>query len=185
MMRSAILTLVALVFTGSVIAQEPNEHLKGFAPFIGTWRYEGPCLEDLPNAKKGTNFVIQFSWRWILNKQVLMEDLRFELEGSEPFVLKALSGWNAADKKIVHGSMDSAGGMALGVVTLDPEAKTSTLTLERVDAEGKKTMLKVAIESTGKDTMKWQTLERSGLEGKSPIYTLKRVKRARGKKAAK
>ena len=40
MMKSAILALVALVFTGTVFGQNPNEHLKGYAPFIGTWRYE-------------------------------------------------------------------------------------------------------------------------------------------------
>ncbi len=58
MTRFAILTVVAAVLTGSVFGQEPNEHLKGYAPFIGNWRYEGPVLEDIPNvAAKGSKCV--------------------------------------------------------------------------------------------------------------------------------
>ncbi len=116
-----------------------------------------------------------------------MEDVRFELEGAEPFSAKNLVGWNAAEKRIVNASVDSAGGVGLGNVVLDPEAKTGTLTLEGVNREGEKTMLKAVVKVTSKGTMTWQQLERRGfrVEGKGPVYTLKRVAPTKGKKAAK
>ncbi len=192
MKRIAIITVMAAVInSGLAYSDEPSqipEPLRPFRPMIGTWRYEGPILEDVPGvAEKGTNFVIQFSWRWILDRQAVMEDVRFELEGAEPFSAKSLVGWNAAEKRIVNGAVDSAGGVGLGNVVLNPEAKTSTLTLEGVNREGEKTLLKAVVKVTGKDTMTWQHLQRSGfrVEGKGPVYTLKRVAPAKGKKAAK
>jgi hypothetical protein len=62
-----------------------------------------------------------------------------------------------------------------------------TLTSEGVNDDGESFSFKGVVTKTGKDTITWQALERSGgdLEGPSPVYTLKRVKRAAGKKATK
>ena len=63
------LTTVAVVLAcGYLQGKEPApNHLGCFDDMIGTWRYEGPLLEDVPDiAKKGTNLVFQFTWKRIL-----------------------------------------------------------------------------------------------------------------------
>jgi hypothetical protein len=79
---------------------------------IGTWRYEGPLLEDVPDfGEKGTKCVFQFQWRRILNKNVVEENWLVEFEGGKTYSGKALIGWNAAENKLSYGGMDSHGGM--------------------------------------------------------------------------
>lgn len=180
-----VLTLTAVVLTcGVSYAQEevgPNfEHLKGYGPMIGTWRYEGKLQEDIPDiAEKGSDLVFQFSWRQILNKNVVEENWSIEFEGGKALVGKALIGWNAAEKHLSYGGMDSIGGMGLGVVVFDAKAKSSTLTEEGIDGDGKDTSFKGVVIKTGKDTLTWQRLEGVGgiVEGPSPVYTFKRVKK--------
>ena len=182
--------IVALVACGSSFGQEEPgpgfEHLKGYGPMLGTWRCEGPLLEDVPGiAERGTDFEWQFSWKRILNKNVVEANWTLKFEGGTELVGKALQGWNADKKEIVSGSMNSLGGMDMGSVVLDEVAKTLTLTVKGIDGEGKETSLKAVVTVMGKDTLTWQASERTGgiVEGPSPIYTFKRVKRAR--KAAK
>ena len=44
-------------------------------------------------------------------KSVVEENWLCEFEGGKNYSGKALIGWNAAEKKITYGSMDSSGGM--------------------------------------------------------------------------
>jgi hypothetical protein len=175
---------------GSAIARggEPNEHLKGYGPMIGTWRYEGPLLEDVPDvAEKGSKLVFQFTWRRILDKRVVVEDWFAELAGGTTWSGTALIGWNAGDKKLVFGAMSSDGSMSMGTVEFDRQAKTCTVTEKGVDGEGNPTTFKGVVTKMGKDTLTWQALERTGgdLDGPSPVYEFQRFKRTKGKKAAK
>jgi hypothetical protein len=177
--RAAILTLVAAVVTGSVVAQEPNEHLKGFAPFLGTWRHEGPVLEKGPfaeEAKEGSRLVVHISWSWILDQQVVMSDWSIEFQGGPKISGKVLTGWNAVEEKIVGGGMNSMGGMGVGTSVID--GTTITATSADVDGEGTKTSSKTVVKITDEDTLTWQAVERTGgdVEGPSPVYTFKRVK---------
>jgi hypothetical protein len=184
-MKQIVTVLTVLLFACGVSygQDEPGpgfEHLKGYGPLLGTWRYEGPELEDVPGiAEKGTDFVFEFSWRRILNKNVVEENWLCEWEGGKTYSGKALIGWNAAEKKIAYGSMDSDGGMGLGTVVFDADAQSATLTEKGTDGEGKETSFKGVVIKTGKDTLTWQALERTGgiAEGPSPVYTFKRVKR--------
>jgi hypothetical protein len=189
---TATLAAVAVFLTGGLVnAQQTGpdfEHLKGYGPMIGTWRYEGPLLEDVPDmAKKGSNCVFQFSWRRILDKNVVMEDWSVEFEGDKKVSGRALIGWNAAEKRLVYGAMSSFGGMAVGTVVFDRREKTSTLTSEGVDSEGESTYFKGVVTKTGKDTLTWRALQRSGgiVEGPSPEYTFKRVHRAKRRQSAR
>lgn len=186
------LALAAVVLTSGVsFGQEetvgPNfEHLKGYGPMIGTWRYEGPLLEDLPGiAEKGSDLVFQFTWRRILNKNVVEENWLLEFEGGKSISGKALVGWNAAEKHLSYGGMDSLGGMSLGVVVFDAKAKTSTLTEEGIDGDGKATTFTGVVTKTGKDTLTWQRLKGTGgiVEGPSPVCEFKRINRAGSKQA--
>lgn len=158
------------------------EHLKPYGSLIGTWRYEGPSLEDVPGvAEKGTDFVLQLQWRGILNKHVVEERWLVEFENGMSFSGKNLIGWNAAKEEIALGGMNSVGGMGLGTVVFDKAAKSMTITAKGIDQEGNETASKIVVTKTAKDTLTWQALERKGpiVNGPSPIYTLKRVPRAK------
>lgn len=77
--------------------------------------------------------------------------------------------------------MGSLGGMNLGTVVFDKKARTSTVTLEGVTVDGAKTTFKGVVTKTGKDTLTWQALARTGgiAEGASGVYTFKRVKQVK------
>jgi hypothetical protein len=107
-----------------------------------------------------------------------MEDWFVEIEGEKKFSGKALIGWNAADKKIAYRSMGSLGGMGMGTVVFDRQAKTSTLTSKGVDGKGEKMSRTTEITMKDKDTFVIQDFDRKGgfAEGDSPKYTYKRVK---------
>lgn len=189
-MRCLLMVVAAAVVTsGFAVGQEPSsmpDHLKDLQPLLGTWRYEGPLLEDVPGiATKGSHYVFQGTFRFILDKQVLMEDWTVQYADGKKLMVKGMTGWNAAERKLVNGAMDSAGGMSLGTIEIDQETKTITLTTKGIDGEGKPRSLKATGKKIDEDTLTWQALERTGGmgEGKSPVYTLKRVERAKDKKA--
>jgi hypothetical protein len=190
-MRKIVFPLLVLVLTCGVTSgqEEPaavSEHLKCFGPFIGNWQYKGPLKEDIEGiGEKGTKFVAQSSWRWILNGRAVEKNWSYKFEGGAEVAFKALIGWNADDEKIVQGGMSSIGAVTLGSVTHDKAAKSLTSTVKGVNGKGEEFSRKEVITKTGKDTYTWQALERTGgkVEGPSPVYTPKRVKRA--KKAAK
>ena len=162
------------------------EHLKCYGPFIGTWQYEGPSPEGVPDiAEKGTKLVIQISWRRILNKSAVEYNWSIKFEGGTELAGKALVGWNADDEEIVYGGMNSVGDLTLGTVTHDNAARALTTTLKGVNGKGEEKSSKSVLTKTGKDTLTLQAWDREGgiVEGPSPVYTLKRVERK--KKAGK
>ena len=191
-MKRMITVLVAVAITcGVSLGQDkegPNsEQLKGFDPMIGTWRYEGPLLEDVPDiAKKGTNFVFQFSWKRILDKSAVEENWSVEYEGAKKISGKSLIGWNAARKQLLYGGMDSLGGMTWGTITPDTAAQTMPLTAKGIDGDGQETSFIGIVKKTSEDTVTWQGLERvgGGATGDSPVYTFKRVEKAERKESA-
>ena len=87
------LSVVVAVCGISLAQEEPGknfERLKPYGPMIGTWRYEGPLIEDVPDfAEKGSHMVFQFQWRRILNKNVVEETWLVEFEGGKTFSGKA------------------------------------------------------------------------------------------------
>ena len=196
-MRKIVFPLLVLVLTCGVTSgqEEPaavekpaavSEHLKCFGPFIGNWQYEGPLKEDIEGiGEKGTKFVAQGSWRWILNGSAVERNWSWKFAGGAEFAGKSLIGWNADDEKIVQSGVVSNGAVLLGSVTHDKAAKSLTFTKKGVNGKGKEISIKEVLTKTGKDTYTTQSLERTGVnaEGPRPVYTLKRVKRA--KKAAK
>jgi hypothetical protein len=96
-----------------------------------------------------------------------------------------LIGWHAADEKIVFSGMDSTGIISVGTIEFNDDEKSSTLTSEGTDGEGKPVSGKAVVKRIDKDTLTFRALTRSGgvAEEEGPVYTYKRVKRARGKKA--
>jgi hypothetical protein len=136
-------------------------------------------------AEKGSKYVFQGTFRFILDRQVLMEDWVARFAGGEKFTVKGMTGWNAAENRLVNGAMDSAGGMTLGTIEIDQSTNAITLTTKGVDGEGNPCSLKATGKRVDKETLTWQALERTGgmVQGASPVYTLKRVTRAKDKNA--
>ena len=178
MRRSISCALVVFVLTGGfVCGAEPNEHLNGFAPFMGTWRHEGAVLEETPGAAaKGTKMVVRWTWTWILDNQVVMDDWIIEFQDGKKLSGKELIGWNAAEKKIMGGGMNSMGAMGVNTCVID--GKTITISSEGVEGDGRKTSSKLVLKKTDEDTLTFQVVERTGgdVVGPSPVYTFKRVK---------
>jgi hypothetical protein len=173
--------MCALVFVvvagGFACGAEPNEHLKGYSPFMGTWRHEGSVLEEAPGIPaKGTKMVVRWTWTWILDNQVVMNDWIIEYQDGKKLSGKDLIGWNAAEKKIIGGGMNSMGAMSINSSVID--GKTVTTSSEGVEGDGRKTSLKIVLKKTDEDTLTLQVVERTGgdLVGPSPVYTFKRVK---------
>jgi hypothetical protein len=96
-------------------------------------------------------------------------------------------GWNGAENQLAYGGMDSVGGMRLGTLAFDSKVKTSTLTAKGIDGDGEETSFEGVVTKTGKNTLTWKALHRTGgiVEGPSPIYTFERVKRAKQPKRLK
>ena len=142
--------------------------------------------EDFPGlAKKDDMIVFEFSWRRILNKAAVEETWSFEIEGGKKLTGKAMIGWDAQGQRLLYGGLTSEGGMEVGTVEFDIAAKTSTLT-SRILSEKETEYIKGVVTKTGKDTITWKAVERSGgsVDGPSPEYTFKRVPRPK-RKAAK
>jgi hypothetical protein len=131
--------------------------------------------------------VSEVSGRWILNRNAVELQWTNQFQGGKTVSGKGLIGWNAAEEEIAFGGMDSLGSMSIGTITFDDDGKTSTLTSKGVDAEGETTEFKAYFKQVDKDTLTWKALHRSGdiLEGESPVYKFKRVKRQGGKKAGR
>ena len=146
-MKSVLSALtVVLLACGVCYGQdEPGpgfEHLKCYGPFIGTWQYEGPLLEGVPDiAEEGTELVFAFSWRRILNKSAVEYQWSIEFDDGGNLSGKGLVGWDAAQKRIVSGGMNANGGMRMGTVTHDEDAKSMTLKANGIDGEGEKTSI--------------------------------------------
>ena len=182
-MRRLILCAVVVLVCGVSYGQEEPgpgfEHLKCYGPFLGAWRYEGPVMQEFPGIAEEDKMVFQVSWRWILNKSAIEFNLSIEIQGGPKLTGKSLIGWNAAEEEIVTGSMNSIGHISLGTDTVDQATKTITGTSRGMDGEGKETSSKIQAIKTGRDTLTWQVVERTGgiVTEPSPVYTLKRVKR--------
>jgi hypothetical protein len=189
---TATLTIVTIVLaSGHLYGKEPtpaSENLKCYDALIGTWRYEGPLLEEVPDfAQKGSDVVIQVTWRRILNRNAVEANTSVKFEEGDTILGRALIGWNAAESQIVHGSMNSVGAVGLGTVTVDEATSSFTLTSEGIAGDGEKTEYKDVVTKKDKDTFIWRALERKGglVEGPSPEYTFKRVEQAKRAKRAK
>ena len=180
-MKHAAVTLTAVavaLICGLANGDEPSaasRHLKCYRGFIGTWRYEGPLLEDIPDvAEKGSKLLFQFSWKWILDKNVVEEDWLIQFEGSK-LAGKSLVGWNAAENEIAYGGMHASGGMMLGTVTVDEASHSMTLTAKGINGDGEAMEVTNVVTRKDENTITWKSLHRKGgvVEGPSPEYTFK------------
>jgi hypothetical protein len=183
-MKRGIAPLMGFVLLyGIAWGQEPTnpnaDQLKCFAPFIGTWRFEGPSLEDVPGvAEKGTECLIEFSWKRILNKGAVESSLYVEMDNRNVIVSsKSLNAWNASDQSIVLAGASSHGAIFLGNVVPASDKKQLTVSWRGSSADGSPTSSRAVFTITDPDTLTFEALEREDLiiQGPSPVYTLKRV----------
>jgi hypothetical protein len=177
--------IAAVVACGVSYGQEmPSnyEHLKCYDQLIGTWVYEGPALESVPDiVEKGDAVILRQTFKWILEKNVVEATFYGEVKGGFKGSGKGLIGWDTAEQRIISGGMNSFGGHGLSTITYDADAKTWTTKSEGTDGSGEKTSGTSVLRLTGKDTIVIQDFDRKGglFQGDSPKYTYKRVKRGR------
>ena len=132
-------------------------------------------------AEKGSDFVFEISYKRILRKSVVEVQWLIAFDNGTELSGKGLIGWNADQNEIVQGAMSSIGGMQMGTISHDKDASSITLKAKGIDGDGEKTSITISIAKTEKDSLTWKALERTGgiVEGPSPLYTFKRVKRAK------
>jgi hypothetical protein len=188
-MKRIVMSMTGIVLAcGITFGQDttnPNaDKLKCYGPFIGTWRYEGPMLEDIPGlGEKGADCVIQFSWRRILNKGAVESTASVEIKGKGViYAEKVLIGWNADEEKISYGGATADGTLFLGSTIPDETTKTLSPSSRGTTSNGGQTTYRGVITVTDRNTLTFKALERTGsvVEGSSPVYTLKRVRLAKG-----
>jgi hypothetical protein len=180
-MLSTSLLLAASMVVGQAEASPNYGHLKAFDGLIGTWLYRGPVQEDVPNLPgKDTPMLVHSSWKWIFNKAVVENSYALRFKDSAKVEGKTMYGWNAAEKKIVSGGMNSIGGMGLGEASFSDDGKVLTVAIKSVDGDGVETSSDIVFTLQGEDVFVWQSTNRQGrdLPADSPKYTFKRVQRA-------
>ena len=179
MLSSAVLVLALTVAAGQGEGPAPNyENLKCYEALIGTWCYDGPLLEETPEAKKGSPFVARMSFAWILNKGAIEVTWKVKYEAGIETTGKSLHGWDPKERRLVIGGMDSLGALHLGTVAYDSATKTWTLDLKGVSPSGDDTSTTITNTLPNPDTLVWQAKERRGSvpAGQSPQYHFKRQK---------
>jgi len=179
-MLSTSLLLAASMVVGQADASPNYEHLKAFDGLVGTWVYEGPLKEDVPDvATKDTPMAVRITWEWTLNKAVVEGEYMIKFKDLPKIEGKRLFGWNAADNQIVWGHMNSLGVVGVGNATFSEDGKTLRIAGKGIDGRGNKSSGTIVIIVNG-DTFVWQNTDREGdpdLGSESPKYTFQRVKR--------
>jgi hypothetical protein len=157
------------------------EHLKKLEPIIGTWSGEFVAPHDHPtaNIKKGDKLTLTLSYKWDLNKSIILNRQTIEQPGSDPVWQNAwLIGWDTGKKRIVAFTFESTGGHG---VTDDWEIKGDKVTLKGkgTDPFGNKTTFTMVLSDIKKDSCVRQMIDVT-IDGKkqpdSEKMTMKRAK---------
>jgi hypothetical protein len=91
-------------------APQPNEHLAGLKPFIGSWIYDGPLKDEIPGlAKKGERIVATNSFRWILGGNAIRLTYETTKDGELIDAGEAVIGWDGTTEKIMEWAFTDAG----------------------------------------------------------------------------
>jgi len=155
------------------------EHMKSYDALIGTWVYDGPLLEDVPElAKKGTKYRLEGTLKWILNNNAIEEDWKVAFDGGVTISVKALTGWDVIEKRMICGGMGSDGGYFFAAVTFDEKEKTWVYKTGGVGGDGKKSSENFWMTLSDANTLVIQSKNRAGLglPPESPKYILKKTK---------
>jgi hypothetical protein len=180
-MLSTAVLIAASVVVGQAEGAPNSEHLQAFDALIGTWVYKGPVQEDVPNLPgKNTPMVVRSTFKRVFNKAVVENRFLLRFKGFPPVEGVNLYGWNAAEKTIQSGGMNSIGGMFLGKASFSDDGRVLSVASQGVDAEGREVSSTVVFKLQGEDTFVWQSINRQGqdLPPDSPKYTFKRVERS-------
>jgi hypothetical protein len=158
----------------------PNyEHLKAFDALIGTWVYDGPVLEDVPDFPgKGTPMAVHMTWRWLYNKAAIEYKWEAKIGALPKFEGISLDGWNAAEEEIVSRGVASTGSISSGIVSFSDDGKRLTVPVKTVEPDGAITSGTVVYVMKDQNTFVWKNIDRQGndLPPNSPEYRFKRMK---------
>lgn len=175
------LAILAILVCGISYGQERTsnyEHLKCYDQLIGTWTYDGPALETLPEIlNKGDHVVVRVTYKWILDKGAVEVDYFSESKSGGKVTARGLIGWNRANGQIIEVGMNSWGGHSMATDTYDPATKTWRSVRKGVNSKGNATSSILVLTLQDKDTYVSQALGRKGgvTEGDGPKVVYKRV----------
>ena len=174
--------MIAVMLTSVALAQEEQpsatyEHLKAYEPYIGTWRCEGEVEEEVVGGpKKGTPFVIEASWKWILDKSVIEEQWKSTAEDGTVISGKNLVGWDPKTETIFVRRTNSAGGYDEGTVEFDDEKGVVISKASGISGDGKEYTGTCVITPLNPDEFTFQVCDRTGqFTGDGPKLTFGRV----------
>ena len=143
-MLSASALMVAASLTLAQADGMPSnyEHLKDLDYFVGQWKAEG-------TASNGSEYTVLRSYKWILNKNFLSDELVIRVGDRQVWASMGLFGWDPSEKKIKSGSANASGG--LGQVTWTKHDDGGTGEYSGIAADGQEVSAKHAIVGTGED----------------------------------
>jgi hypothetical protein len=126
--------------------------------------------------KKGTPFVIEASWKWVLNKSVIEEEWESTAEDGTVISGKNLVGWDPKTEKIFVMRTNSAGGYDEGMVEFDDEKGVFISKTSGISGDGKEYTGTCVITRVNADEFIFQVCDRTGqLTGDGPKLTFRRV----------
>jgi hypothetical protein len=156
------------------------EHLKKLEPLIGTWTGEFVSPHDWPtaNIKKGDKLTFTMSYKWDLDKSIIVNHHTMGVPGSDPVWQGTFFiGWDTANKRIVAFAFETTGGHQV-VDDWAIQADKVTAKGKGSDPFGRKTTFTVVISDITKESCLREAIDVTIDGKKQPDFakvTLKRV----------
>ncbi|MCI0460935.1 MAG: hypothetical protein L0Z62_28635 [Gemmataceae bacterium] len=154
------------------------EHLKQLEWLIGTHTDETVAKKDEPGAvKKGDKLTWTLSYKWALNKNAIQTSLTIKTKSATVWERAGMIGWDTANKQLVSGAFNSAGGHAMAIWS-SKDGKWY-IKGKGSNGEGKSTSSTIVLSEITKDSFVTQTIDPTVGGEKQPDSekrTWKRVK---------
>lgn len=144
MFSASALMVAASLALGQTDGQPSNyQHLEELDYFVGQWKAEGTGPE-------GSEYTVLRSFKWILNKNFLSDELVIRLGDRQVWASMGLFGWDPSQKKNKSWSANASGG--LGMISWTKDGDGGTGEYSGIAADGREVSATYTIEGTSEDT---------------------------------
>ncbi|MHC4180835.1 MAG: hypothetical protein ACYSWU_25325 [Planctomycetota bacterium] len=143
MLSASALMVAASLTLGQTDGMPSNyEQLKDLDYLVGQWKAEG-------TGPDGSKFTVLRSYKWILNKNFVSDELVVRVGDRQVWASMGLFGWDPSQKKIKSWSANASGG--LGQVTWTKHDDGGTGEYSGITADGQEVSAKHTIVGTSED----------------------------------
>lgn len=143
MLSASALMVAASLTLGQADGMPSNyEHLKDLDYLVGQWKAEG-------TAPDGSEYTVLRSYKWILNKNFLSDELVVRVGDRQVWAFMGLFGWDPSEKKIKSWSANASGGLGQATWTKDGDGGTGEYS--GITAGGQEVSAKHTIAATDED----------------------------------